>query len=89
MTPKVNKELCIGCGSCPAISPAVFNMGADGKAEVIDEERDMRMHDIDVIGGCRGGTRDRTATQASRKQQGLHGLFHLIFLRFQIGKASP
>ncbi len=36
MTPKVNKELCIGCGSCPAISPAVFNMGADGKAEVIE-----------------------------------------------------
>ncbi len=34
MTPKINKEACIGCGTCPAIAPEVFEMTADGKAEV-------------------------------------------------------
>ena len=32
----VDKEKCIGCGSCVAIAPNVFKMGADGKAEVIE-----------------------------------------------------
>ena len=32
----VDKEKCIGCGSCAAIAPNVFKMGDDGKAEVID-----------------------------------------------------
>lgn len=36
MTPKVNKEVCIGCGSCAAICSAVFKMADDGKAEVIE-----------------------------------------------------
>jgi ferredoxin len=35
MIPKVNKEVCIGCGSCVAICPEVFKMGDDGKAEVL------------------------------------------------------
>jgi len=29
----VNKETCIGCGSCEAVCPDVFKM-TDGKAEV-------------------------------------------------------
>ncbi len=33
MKPKVNKEICIGCGSCAAIASEVFTM-KDGKAEV-------------------------------------------------------
>jgi ferredoxin len=36
MTPKVNKEVCIGCGACAAICPAVFKMGDDGKTDVIE-----------------------------------------------------
>ena len=32
---KINKETCIGCGTCVAIMPDVFRMGDDGKAEVI------------------------------------------------------
>jgi ferredoxin len=35
MVPKVDKEKCIGCGSCPAIAADVFAMGDDGKAIVI------------------------------------------------------
>lgn len=34
MKPKVNKELCIGCGTCPSICPEVFEMGMEGKAHV-------------------------------------------------------
>ena len=30
----VDKETCIGCGSCAAICPAVFEMAEDGKSEV-------------------------------------------------------
>lgn len=35
MQPKVNKETCIGCGTCAAICPDVFKISADGKSEVI------------------------------------------------------
>jgi len=35
MTPKVNKDLCIGCGTCASIAGDVFRIGSDGKAEVI------------------------------------------------------
>ncbi len=33
--PKVNKETCIGCGTCESICPEVFKIGDDGKAEVL------------------------------------------------------
>jgi len=34
---KVNKDVCIGCGSCAAICSAVFQMEADNKAGIILE----------------------------------------------------
>lgn len=34
MKPIVNKDLCIGCGTCAAIAPDVFEINAEGKAEV-------------------------------------------------------
>ena len=36
MKPVVNKELCIGCGTCASICAEVFKMGADNKSEVIE-----------------------------------------------------
>ncbi|MFA6322175.1 MAG: ferredoxin [Candidatus Buchananbacteria bacterium] len=33
--PIVDQNLCIGCGSCESICPAVFKLN-DGKAQVID-----------------------------------------------------
>jgi len=36
MVININKEKCIGCGTCVAICPDVFKIGADGKAEVIE-----------------------------------------------------
>jgi ferredoxin len=35
--PKVNQELCIGCGTCEALCPKVFKL-TDGKSQVIAEE---------------------------------------------------
>lgn len=37
-TVKVNKEKCLGCGTCAALVPELFKMGADMKAEVITEK---------------------------------------------------
>ncbi|MGC9049017.1 MAG: ferredoxin [Patescibacteria group bacterium] len=37
---KLDKEKCIGCGSCAAVCPANFEIGSDGKSSVIKEEID-------------------------------------------------
>ena len=34
----VNKDLCIGCGSCAALCPDVFTIGDDGKSEVVGQD---------------------------------------------------
>jgi ferredoxin len=34
--PKVDPELCIGCGLCADICPEVFSLGDDDKAHVIE-----------------------------------------------------
>lgn len=34
----VDKDTCIGCGLCPSVSPEVFEMDDDGKAETIVDE---------------------------------------------------
>lgn len=34
----IDKELCIGCGTCPAVCPKAFKMSEDNKAEVISQE---------------------------------------------------
>ncbi|MBI4844570.1 MAG: ferredoxin [Nitrospirae bacterium] len=37
MKPVVDEELCIGCGNCMEICPAVFQV-VDGKSKVIDPD---------------------------------------------------
>lgn len=32
MKPTVNKEICIGCGSCTSLCPEVFELGDDMKS---------------------------------------------------------
>ncbi len=34
----INKETCIGCGTCESVCPAAFKMGDDNKAEVISQK---------------------------------------------------
>jgi len=36
--PKVNEELCIGCGTCAEICKGVFEVKDDGKSHVIAED---------------------------------------------------
>jgi ferredoxin len=35
---EIDKEKCIGCGSCNAICPENFELDEDGKAEVLNPE---------------------------------------------------
>ncbi|MFH0805047.1 MAG: ferredoxin [Patescibacteria group bacterium] len=35
-TPRVKRELCTGCGTCSALCPGVFVLGADQLASVTD-----------------------------------------------------
>ena len=34
----VNKDTCIGCGTCAALCPEAFKMSDDGKAEPTSQE---------------------------------------------------
>lgn len=33
----IDKDLCIGCGTCVGITPEHFKLGSDGKSEVIKQ----------------------------------------------------
>ncbi len=37
---KIDRDLCIGCGSCASIAPKSFKVDLDGKAAVIDDYGD-------------------------------------------------
>ncbi|MDP2736328.1 MAG: ferredoxin [bacterium] len=34
---KINHDLCIGCGTCEVLCPAVFKLNAEGKADTITQ----------------------------------------------------
>ena len=36
---KINKEKCVGCGTCMKTCPGATKSGEDGKAEVIDSKK--------------------------------------------------
>jgi len=38
MAISVDKNICIGCGSCAALCPNGFRLGDDGKSEPISQE---------------------------------------------------
>lgn len=40
MALNVDKEKCLGCGSCAALAPNTFKMGDDNKAEVVNPTGD-------------------------------------------------
>lgn len=52
MKVKVNKELCIGCGTCAILAPASFKMDSDGKAEAINPPCDSEQTVKDARDNC-------------------------------------
>jgi len=48
----IDKKICIGCGTCAALSPKVFFMSDDNKAKVIDENGDSKKNIQNAIESC-------------------------------------
>ena len=48
----IDPDRCVGCGACIMRAPEVFRVGADGKAEVIDERQVWSPFDGDYINNC-------------------------------------
>lgn len=48
----VDKNKCLGCGTCVALCPKVFKLGNDGKAEVIDPKGDTEENIKNAIDSC-------------------------------------
>lgn len=43
----IDAELCVGCGTCAAIAPELFEMNGEGKADFIGEVTDENMEVLD------------------------------------------
>ncbi len=54
MKVKINRENCIGCGSCQAIAPEVFELDDEGFATVKTNEIDEDIEEdvTDAVEGC-------------------------------------
>jgi ferredoxin len=51
--PKVKQDICIGCGSCESICPAVFKVDDSGKAQVQPADYEANQDDIDqALAAC-------------------------------------
>lgn len=48
----IDENACIGCGTCAALSPKVFKMSDDGKAEVIDQNAETEEVIQNSIDSC-------------------------------------
>jgi ferredoxin len=48
----INKNLCIGCGTCVSIAPKTFKLGNEDKAEVIEPIGDNETTVQEAIDSC-------------------------------------
>lgn len=48
----IDKNLCIGCGTCTSIAPKSFKLGSDSKAEVIEPMGDEEKIVQEAIDSC-------------------------------------
>ncbi len=46
---KVDKDKCIGCGTCAALFPDFFRIGADGKAEALKQPEKSREEEMAAV----------------------------------------
>ena len=52
MKNSIDKNLCIGCGTCVSIAPESFKLGDDGKVEVIEPAGDDQAKIQEAIDSC-------------------------------------
>jgi ferredoxin len=64
----VNKDICIGCGSCYASAPEIFAMDVDAKAKVIDSLNGIEISDEALIAKAKMA-RDLCPNQASTVEE--------------------
>lgn len=50
--PVVDKEKCIGCGTCVALAPKTFRLDSEGKAEVVGSPGDDEKTIKEAIESC-------------------------------------
>jgi len=55
MALKIDKNKCIGCGSCVSLCPKVFQLDKDGKAKVKNEKGDSKENIQRAIDACPAG----------------------------------
>lgn len=48
----IDKDLCIGCGTCVSIAPKSFKLTDNGKAEVIEPQEDDKTKIKEAIDSC-------------------------------------
>ena len=48
----IDKQKCIGCGTCASIAPKSFKLADDGKAEVVEPIGDSEAKIKEVVGSC-------------------------------------
>ncbi len=48
----INKEKCIGCGSCESVCPEVFGIGKDGKVYIKEDYNTKEPCVKEAINGC-------------------------------------
>jgi len=53
--PQIDKEKCIGCGTCAAMCAGVFTLGEDGKAGVTNPEGASEDEVQTAINSCPAG----------------------------------
>ncbi|MAF13652.1 MAG: ferredoxin [Parcubacteria group bacterium] len=46
-TPYVDKDICIGCGTCESICPQVFKVNDDAKADVLEADYEANKEAVD------------------------------------------
>lgn len=49
---KVDKNKCIGCGTCVAIAPKSFKLGDDGKSQPIEPPEDDKETIRNAVDSC-------------------------------------
>ena len=48
----IDKNLCIGCGTCEVVAPKTFKLNADGKAQTINSTGDPDEKIKEAIDSC-------------------------------------